>query len=199
MQDFATTLQKYEERLSKANHVDGKQLAMNYLFPLLRKLAGTVGDTLAEHEEAIADLEDAIAHDGDVLVHARDVVLMLSSLLDETMVAAGFYKSTPTGMEDTGKAPEELRKRFVDAAAQVVSVMQAIEEELNGEDEEDDEVESDGADGAEADGQREGGRAVAAAVAAAGADSKPVAVEPDAILEPTSGTTAKQEGTTDAA
>jgi hypothetical protein len=196
MQDFATTLQKYEERLSKANHVDGKQLAINFLFPLLRKLAGTVGETLAEHDEAISDLEDALAHDGDVLAQARDVIVLLSGLLDETMVAAGFYKTTQNGLEDTGKAPEELRTRFVEAASQVVAVVQAIEEELNGEDE--DEIESDGVDGAEADGQREGGDAAAVAVAVAGA-LKPAAaaqaIEPDAVIEPSSGAAAKQEAT----
>ena len=141
MQEFATVLQKYEDRLSKANHVDGKQLAMNYFFPLLRKLAGAVGDTLAAHEEMLADLEDALANDGDVLAQARDTIVMLSQLLDETMVAAGFYKTTANGMEDTAKAPAELRAKFVEAAQQVVATMQAIEEELNGEDDED-EVES---------------------------------------------------------
>lgn len=197
MQDFATTLQKYEERLSKANHVDGKQLAINYLFPLLRKLAGTVGETLAEHDEAISDLEDALAHDGDVLAQARDVIVLLSGLLDETMVAAGFYKTTSNGLEDTGKAPEELRTRFVEAASQVVAVVQAIEEELNGEDEED-EIESDGADSAEAGGQRESGDAAAAVAGAVAGALKPAgaqAIEPDAIIEPSSGAAAKQEAT----
>jgi hypothetical protein len=128
MQEFATVLQKYEDRLSKANHVDGKQLALNYVFPLLRKLAGPVGDALAEHDEAINDIEDALENDGDVLVQARNTVVMLSALLDETMVAAGFYTATPKGLQDTGKAPAELRAKFVDAAQQVVATMQAIED-----------------------------------------------------------------------
>ena len=181
MQEFATVLQKYEDRLSKANHVDGKQLALNYVFPLLRKLAGPVGDALAEHDEAINDIEDALENDGDVLVQARNTVVMLSALLDETMVAAGFYTATPKGLQDTGKAPAELRAKFVDAAQQVVATMQAIEEELNGEDEEDAEIESDGADGAEAVGQSESGNAASASAAAGAAAG--AAREPDAVIE----------------
>lgn len=183
MENFAQTLQKYEERVAKTNHVDGKQLAMNYLFPLLRKLAGSVGEALAEHEEAISDLEDMIQNDGDTLAQARDVIMVLSSLLDETMVAAGFYESTAEGLKDTGKAPQELRERFVAAATQVVGVMQAIEEELNGEDEED-EVESDGADGEGARGKSAGdGAGAVAAVAAAGSAGAAKAREPDAVLD----------------
>lgn len=178
MQDFATVLQKYEDRLSKANHVDGKQLALNYVFPLLRKLAGAVGETLAAHEGAIDDLADALANDGDVLVQARDTIVMLSQLLDETMVTAGFYTATDKGLQDTGKAPAELRAKFVEAAGQVVATMQAIEEDLNGEDEED-EIESDGAGGAEEGAA--GASAAAAPVAVAAA--APAAREPDAVIE----------------
>lgn len=181
MQEFATVLQKYEDRLSKANHVDGKQLALNYVFPLLRKLAGSVAETLAEHEEALNDIEDALENDGDVLSQARDTIVMLSSLLDETMIAAGFYATTPKGLQDTGKAPAELRAKFVDAAAQVVATMQAIEEELNGSDEEDTEVESDGADGTQAVGQP--ASSDAAGRTSEGAAEIDAAREPDAVIE----------------
>jgi hypothetical protein len=186
MQEFATVLQKYEDRLSKANHVDGKQLALNYLFPLIRKLAGAVGEALAEHEEAINDIEDALQNDGDVLAQARDTIVMLATLLDETMVTAGFYTATNKGLQDTGKAPAELRAKFVDAAQQVVATMQAIEEELNGEDEEDAEVESDGAGGAEenaASGAASGAGSAVASLVAAGNAAVAVAREPDAIIE----------------
>lgn len=209
MQEFATVLQKYEDRLSKANHVDGKQLALNYLFPLIRKLAGTVGETLAAHEEAINDIEDALTNDGDVLSQARDTIVMLATLLDETMVTAGFYTATNKGLQDTGKAPAELRTKFVEAAQQVVATMQAIEEELNGEDDED-EIESDGAGGAEeGEGTVAGsaaGSAASALVAGVGA-----AREPDAVIEGNNATgsaaasvtsittAATSEGSTDAA
>lgn len=182
MQEFATVLQKYEDRLSKANHVDGKQLALNYVFPLIRKLAGAVGETLASHEEMLADLEDALANDGDVLAQARDTIVMLSGLLDETMVAAGFYTATNKGLQDTGKAPAELRAKFVEAAQQVVATMQAIEEELNGEDDEEDEIESDGAGGAEESAAGATAVAVAATAAALGAGVG-AAREPDAVIE----------------
>lgn len=183
MQEFATVLQKYEDRLSKANHVDGKQLALNYVFPLIRKLAGAVGETLASHEEMLADLEDAIANDGDVLAQARDTIVMLSGLLDETMVAAGFYAATNKGLQDTGKAPAELRAKFVDAAQQVVATMQAIEEELNGEDDEEGEIESDGAGGAEESAGPGANGVVAVAAAASGAADVVAAREPDAVIE----------------
>lgn len=179
MQEFATLLQKYEDRLSKANHVDGKQLALNYVFPLLRKLAGTVGEAFADHEAAINDIEDALQSDGDVLAQARDTIVMLSALLDETMVTAGFYGVTDKGLQDTGKAPAELRARFVEAAQQVVATMQAIEDELNGEDEEDTEIESDGADGAKTDGKPQGGVAGTVAVVETAAG---MAREPDAVI-----------------
>ena len=181
MQEFATVLQKYEERLSKANHVDGKQLALNYVFPLLRKLAGAVGETLGEHEEAINELAEALENDGDVVSQARDTIMLLSQLLDETMVAAGFYKTTANGLEDTGKAPAELRAKFAEAAQQVVATMQAIEEELNGEDEED-EVESDGAGGAEESAAAALPAGAPAAVVAVG-PAGPAAREPDAVIE----------------
>ena len=181
MEDFATALQKYEDRIGKANHVDSKQLALNYLFPLIRKLAGAVGETLAEHSQAIEDIEDALSSDGDVLVQARNTIMLLSGLLDETMVAAGFYTATPQGLKDTGKAPEALRVKFVEAATHVVAAMQAIEDELNG-DEEDDEVDADGVDGAQADGERQSGGAEAA-----GADTTATVLafarEPDAIID----------------
>lgn len=201
MQEFATVLQKYEDRLSKANHVDGKQLALNYLFPLLRKLAGTIGDTLAAHEEAIGDIEDALTNDGDVLTQARDTIVMLSALLDETMVTAGFYTATNKGLQDTGKAPAELRAKFVEAAGQVVATMQAIEEELNAEDEEDDEIESDGAGGAE-----EGNTATLASAAATASVAGSVAAsadvrEPDSVIEGdnATGTAAASGGANNAA
>jgi hypothetical protein len=183
MQDFSALLQKYESRLSGVNHVDGKQLALNYLFPLLRKLAGSVGEILSDHEEAINDLEDALENDGETLAQARDVILLLSGLLDETMVAAGFYSVTDKGLEDTGKAPTELRERFVEAAAQVVAVVQNIEEELNGADDED-EIEPDSAEGKEPASESAGGRSGAvAANAAAGASAATTAVEPDDVIE----------------
>ena len=181
MEDFATALQKYEDRIGKANHVDSKQLALNYLFPLIRKLAGAVGETLAEHAQAIEDIEDALSSDGDVLVQARSTIMLLSGLLDETMVAAGFYTATTQGLKDTGKAPEALRVKFVEAATHVVAAMQAIEDELNG-DEEDDEVDADGVDGAQADSERQSGGAEAA-----GADTTATVLafarEPDAIID----------------
>jgi len=180
MQDFSTLLQKYESRLSGVNHVDGKQLALNYLFPLLRKLAGSVGEILSEHEEAITDLEEALENDGDTLAQARDVILMLSGLLDETMVAAGFYSVTEKGLEDTGKGPTELRSRFAEAATQVVAVVQNIEEELNGADDED-EIESDSAEGAGSSGEPARGRAGAAVASSAAATT--AAVEPDDVIE----------------
>lgn len=181
MEDFATALQKYEDRIGKANHVDSKQLALNYLFPLIRKLAGAVGETLAEHAQAIEDIEDALSSDGDVLVQARNAIMLLSGLLDETMVTAGFYTATPQGLKDTGKAPEALRAKFVEAATHVVAAMQAIEDELNG-DEEDDEVSADGAVGAQADGERQSGGAEAD-----GADKAAAVLafarEPDAVID----------------
>lgn len=181
MEDFATALQKYEDRIGKANHVDGKQLALNYLFPLIRKLAGTVGETLAEHAQAIEDIEDALASDGDVLVQARDTIMLLSSLLDETMIAAGFYEATEQGLKDTGKAPEALREKFVAAAANVVAAMQAIEDDLNG-DEEDDEVDADGVGGQETDGEQpRGGTATPATDKAAAVLA--FAREPDAVID----------------
>ena len=203
MQEFATVLQKYEDRLQKTSHVDGKQLALNYIFPLLRKLAGTVVEAFAEHEAAISDLEDALESDGAALNQARDTIVMLSSLLDETMVAAGFYIVTNEGLQDTGKAPGELREKFVEAAQQVVATMQAIEEELNGEDDEDAEVEPDGADGAQAVGQSEGGDAISAIAGASGATGLAAAREPDAIYEanePQGNTSASaDQGSTNAA
>lgn len=181
MEDFATALQKYEDRIGKANHVDSKQLALNYLFPLIRKLAGAVGETLAEHAQAIEDIEDALSSDGDVLVQARNTIMLLSGLLDETMVTAGFYAATPQGLKDTGKAPEALRAKFVEAATHVVAAMQAIEDELNG-DEEDAEVSADGADGEQADGERQSSGAEAL-----GADKAATVLafarEPDAIID----------------
>jgi hypothetical protein len=203
MQEFATVLQKYEDRLQKTSHVDGKQLALNYIFPLLRKLAGTVVEAFAEHEAAISDLEDALESDGAALNQARDTIVMLSSLLDETMVAAGFYIVTNEGLQDTGKAPGELRAKFAEAAQQVVATMQAIEEELNGEDDEDAEVEPDGADGAQAVGQSEGGDAISAIAGASGATGLAAAREPDAIYEanePQGNTSASaDQGSTNAA
>jgi hypothetical protein len=202
MQEFATVLQKYEDRLQKTSHVDGKQLALNYIFPLLRKLAGTVVEAFAEHEEAIRDLEEALESDGAALNQARDTIVMLSGLLDETMLAAGFYITTSQGLQDTGKAPQELREKFVEAAQQVVATMQAIEEELNGEDDEDAEVEPDGADGAQAVGQSEGGDAVIASAASV-ATGLATAREPDAIYEanePQGNTSASaDQGSTNAA
>lgn len=180
MEDFATILQKYEDRIGKANHVDGKQLAINYFFPLIRKLAGAVGETLAAHEEAINDIEDAITNDGDVLAQARDTIVMLATLLDETMVTAGFYTATNKGLQDTGKAPADLRAKFVEAAQQVVATMQAIEEELNAEDEED-EVDANDTDGEEAVSQPAGGSTSAAAGAVVATVASP-AREPDAII-----------------
>lgn len=129
MIDFIQKLERFQNNVAAQKHVDGKQLAINFFFPLLRSFAESTAEQFAEQSLAIAELESMITAP-DSLEAARDLIVFLAGLLDETMVTAGFYQVTPQGLKDTEKAPPELRAKYLQAGEQINDVIALIEDDL---------------------------------------------------------------------
>lgn len=160
--DTERAIAKFESRLVNVKHIDAKDLALNYLFPLLRKLAATSGDQEEQIESLIEAVEQIEAGSGDAEVFeaARNVILKLANLLDETMVASGFYTvQEGVGLKDTGKAPASIRASYAAIGPEVHEVVTAIQEAITafgeGEDGDDDDDGDEGDDGEDDEGEVE--------------------------------------------
>ena len=149
--DIELAIVKHASRLSNIKHIDAKDLALNYLFPLLSTLARETGD----HASYLVDLADdvqSLAEDAagsrevEILENTKLVILKLASLLDETMVASGFYTATPEGLQPTAKIPDELKQKYIDIGPEVVQIASDIEAVLEGFETADDEDEDEDED-----------------------------------------------------
>lgn len=150
--DIEVAITKFEARLASLKHIDGKAVALDYVFPLLRKLAQSAGDQDVQIESLVNAVENIeVGGDSEVieaLEQAREIIAKLSELLDTAMVAAEFYIVTPTGLQDTGKAPADLRQAYVnvgpevrDCVLNIQDAIQGYEEEADEDEDEDDEDE----------------------------------------------------------
>ncbi len=138
--DIEVQIAKFERRLADKKHIDAKDLGIGFIFPLLRKLAKGQGDL----EEQVADVIERLESDADmvsILEAARDAIFKLSSLLDQSMVAAGFYIVENNALKATDKVPAELRGAYEAIGREVqpvvVDIQAAIEDIENGEEDED--------------------------------------------------------------
>jgi len=179
-------ISKYAARLTQMKHIDAKDLALNYIFPLLTRLAKESGD----HAELIADLTEAVAEDGfdfdalaETFENALGTIVKLAQLLDETMVTAGFYTVSKNGLVATDKLPTNLRESYeavgaqgLDAVRDIQEAMQAIEE--RGDDADDAVADADD----EADDEAADAAAEAIAKAIAGPDGEVVVFERPATV-----------------
>lgn len=161
LSDTEKAISRAEVNLSKVKHIDALDLARNHIFPLLRKLAHSVGD----HDQQIEDLAEALADDGtsdtlgqayEALAAARDLLIGMDALLGRALVAAGYFKREPSGLLiDTGVGPEDVRKDYqtiVADAVEVVTDVQSAMDAIDGEGDDDgdeDEDEDEGDDGDE--------------------------------------------------
>ncbi len=145
---------KFEERLAKMKHIDAKVLAHDYVFPLLRKIAKHAGDLEEKHEDLAETVEnmgevaagtimDAIA---DALEDARDYIVKSSELMDEVMVASGFYTVTAKGLQATNKVPADLKTKYeeigadaAEVATDIIGALQTIEAQAGAGDDDGDE------------------------------------------------------------
>ncbi len=144
---------KAEAKVQKMKHIDGRTLGLDYVFPLLRKMAAESGDIADDLQESVEALQSQIAvSDGlvDTLESARGLIVSMANLLDQTMVAAGFCNVSKKGdvvvMSVSDKMPKELRPLYEQigpTAAEVVTSISAAIEASEAEDEEEDDTEED--------------------------------------------------------
>lgn len=178
-----TTTQKLVDKLIKLEKrvqtgIEARSLGQDYIAPLFRSLLVKLDEleqNVATNAANIETLAQAVESDPDVelLQDCRDVIIKLSALLDETMVAAGFFAATPQGLQSTGKAPGDLGTRYLDLGPEVVELVTDIEEQINAADEDDDGPDGDPGEPAAAP------EPVRAAIVAV--PSTQVAIEPDAV------------------
>ncbi len=147
---------KAEAKVDKMKHVDARTLALDYLFPLMRRLAGEAGD-IAEAVEDLTERLDANGGDdelADLLGAARDMIVNMAGLLDQTMVSAGFCtvskdKDEQIVLSVSDKMPPALRTVYEAIGPEATRVVTDIQEAIveaegegeEGEDEEDEDEE----------------------------------------------------------
>ncbi len=148
--ELEVSISKFEARIFAGKHIDGRDLAINYFFPLLKKLAKESGDQEKQIEElftAVEDLDSAGSDDLETLESARDMILKLSLLLDQTMVHAGFYRVSKAGMKATDKIPAELRAAYEQIGGEVREVVADVQDAIQSyAEEEDDGLQDEGDD-----------------------------------------------------
>lgn len=147
MTDIEASILKFENRLAASKHIDGKDLGMNYIFPLLRRLAQRSG----EQDDMLADLLSSLEDEGgdgeslvDTFKEAHDMLALLGGLLDQTMVVAGFYTVSKAGMTSTDKIPNDLRIAYEQAGVNVQGVVRNIQEAIEDLEADDDDGGDDG-------------------------------------------------------
>lgn len=101
-------------RVSQMKHVEVKTFITDYFFPLLGKIAkeqGDQGERLDDVEARLSQLEGAaFIEDFEA---ARDIILRLAEVLDEVMVASGFYIVIEgKGLQPSDKIPVTLRMKY---------------------------------------------------------------------------------------
>jgi hypothetical protein len=215
MQKLLDKFNKTSLRLNESKGLEARALGKDYILPLIKGLFEVFAessDRIDAVEDGLEDLAASVASgvdpDIELLEDCVEVVIKLAGLLDETMVAAGFFAVTDKGMKNTGKAPGDLAERFLAAGAEAVELVKDIQEQIANAEQEDDEDDVD-ADGDQA--QQDSAEPEARVVGAIGAGAKviePDLVEPaaaDSTGEPTSNgaveavTTTSTEHDTDAA
>ena len=128
---------KAELRLEDVKHISASDLGVQYIFPILRKIAKEIGD----HDESLEDLGDAIEQaiqsggfDDDsvseVLVAARDTIVKLGGLLDQVMVASGFYSVVPNQGLKAEKVPAQIRTEYEAIIGETTEVVMEIQNVL---------------------------------------------------------------------
>jgi hypothetical protein len=161
--DNEVAIAKAEAKVEKMKHVDARTLALDYLFPLMRKLAGEAGDlsealsdTIEEFNEKIDTLrpaDDIVS----VLEDARDMIVSMAGLLDQTMAAAGFCIVTKKGdqlvLSVTDKMPKELREAYEHIGPTATEVVTDIQDAIASAGEADDGEDAEDADEDDDDGE----------------------------------------------
>lgn len=139
--DDEIAIAKAQRSLQGLVHIDAKDALLQYVFPLLRKLAKTDGD----QEEAIEDLNEdlvkaasaiggAVANE-TLALHkdALDVILKLAGLLDTALVAGGLYVVVPNkGLKATEKALKVLSQDdHADLTSEVVEIARDLKDAID--------------------------------------------------------------------
>jgi len=202
MQKLVDKINKLEKRVQSG--IEAKSLGQDYVAPIFRSLLVKIEELeqgIAVNAANIETVAQSIESDPDIelLQDCRDVIIKLSALLDETMVAAGFFAVGPQGLKSTGKAPGELATRYLDLGPEVVELVTDIEEQINAADEDEDDDGPDGDPGEPAAAPSDAPVRTLVSVPSASVALEPDAVEPAEPAEPAAkgGTTTEHD--TDAA
>jgi hypothetical protein len=156
MADLAADIVKYRERVSKMPHINGKDLAIGYFFPLIAKLWNEMANMGRSIDGNFDDVYKALGVDADyfVLRNAQDLLVQMGTFLDQVMLAAGFAQQTPEGFGPTDKIPDVIRIQYLEIPHKLVSVLEGLQAAMESDDadgdEEDDEYDDD-EDGSEID------------------------------------------------
>jgi hypothetical protein len=154
--DLEVMINKWATKLAGKKHIDALDVALNYIFPILLKMAKESSEQANDIQGLSDEIAELAEHGGDTdtlidaFESARDMLIKISGILDQTMVAAGFYSVTSAGLVATDKIPADLRAVYEslgkDANQTSADITEAIEM-LEAEAEEEDEDDEDGSDG----------------------------------------------------
>lgn len=143
MADLAADIVKYRERVSKMPHINGKDLAMGYFFPLMAKMWNELANMGKSIDGNFDDVYKALGVDADyfVLRNAQDLLVQMGTFLDQVMLAAGFAQQTPEGFGPTDKIPDAIKLQYMEIPPKLVSVLEGLQMAMDGDldDDEDDE------------------------------------------------------------
>lgn len=153
---------KFEQRLAAKKHIDARDFGLNFMFPLLRKLAQAMSvqdiqiQALTERVSDNDPLDEEIV---EALETAANTIAELAVLLDQTMVVSGLYVVEKEGMR-AATASAEIQQAYAavgqsarDATEKIQSVLSQFEVS---DDDDDDDDEEDGADGNDGDDTEDG-------------------------------------------
>lgn len=135
MSDFIDEVKQASAQISRMKHIDGKAVAQNYIFPLLKKLA----EQIEEQDASIDELYDAVNYDSDYVTMqtAQEAIEKLASFIDRLMVSTGYFTKNGQTLVPTDKLSEDVRGEYEEVAQLAATAIVKITESLASADDED--------------------------------------------------------------
>jgi hypothetical protein len=143
---FDVAVERTKKALARNPQINGHDLFVRFLEPLLAELRAEYTDQLEDIEDTLENLD---VPDEDVLEQAKQLILMLGNLVDNTFARVGW--TGPQG--PTENMPPDIQQAFRLAAGETRSFFERLAElEDDGDDDgDDDDEDGDADDGEESD------------------------------------------------
>lgn len=147
MSDFIDEVKQASAQISRMKHIDGKAVAQNYIFPLLKKMA----EQIEEQDASIDELYDAVNYDSDYVTmqSAQEAIEKLAGFIDSLMVSAGYFTKNGQSLVPTAKLSDDVRGEYEEVAQLAAAAIVKITESLASADEDEDDEDEDEEDGDE--------------------------------------------------